>query len=77
MIIVTGGAGFIGSNLIKLLNQAGHTNIVAVDDLTDGTKFANLVDLDIADYLDKDEFLARVVAGDPFEEWDEIEATFH
>ena len=77
MIIVTGGAGFIGSNLIKLLNQAGHTNIVAVDDLTDGTKFANLVDLDIADYLDKDEFLARVVAGDPFEEWDEIEAIFH
>ena len=77
MIIVTGGAGFIGSNLIKLLNQAGHTNIVAVDDLTDGTKFANLVDLDIADYLDKDEFLARVVAGDPFGEWDEIEAIFH
>ena len=77
MIIVTGGAGFIGSNLIKLLNQAGHTNIVAVDDLTDGTKFANLVDLDIADYLDKDEFLARVVAGDPFEEWDENEAIFH
>jgi len=77
MIIVTGGAGFIGSNLIKLLNQAGHTNIVAVDDLTDGTKFANLVDLDIADYLDKDDFLARVVAGDPFEEWDEIEAIFH
>lgn len=77
MIIVTGGAGFIGSNLIKLLNQAGHTNIVAVDDLTDGTKFANLVDLDIADYLDKDDFLARVAAGDPFEEWDEIEAIFH
>ena len=77
MIIVTGGAGFIGSNLIKLLNQAGHKNIVAVDDLTDGTKFANLVDLDIADYLDKDDFLARVVAGDPFEEWDEIEAIFH
>jgi ADP-L-glycero-D-manno-heptose 6-epimerase len=77
MIIVTGGAGFIGSNLIKLLNQAGHKNIVAVDDLTDGTKFANLVDLDIADYMDKDEFLARVVAGDPFEEWDEIEVIFH
>lgn len=77
MIIVTGGAGFIGSNLIKLLNQAGHKNIVAVDDLTDGTKFANLVDLDIADYMDKDEFIARVVSGDPFEEWDEIEVVFH
>ena len=77
MIIVTGGAGFIGSNLIKLLNQAGHKNIVAVDDLTDGTKFANLVDLDIADYMDKDEFIARVVAGDPFAEWNEIEVIFH
>ncbi|MFC3912957.1 ADP-glyceromanno-heptose 6-epimerase [Pseudaeromonas sharmana] len=77
MIIVTGGAGFIGSNLIKLLNQAGHKNIVVVDDLTDGTKFANLVDLDIADYIDKDEFIARVMAGDAFEEWDEIEVIFH
>ena len=77
MIIVTGGAGFIGSNLIKLLNQAGHTNIVVVDDLTDGTKFANLVDLDIADYMDKDEFIARVVAGDSFAEWNEIEVIFH
>ena len=77
MIIVTGGAGFIGSNLIKLLNQAGHTNIVVVDDLTDGTKFANLVDLDIADYMDKDESIARVDAGDPFAEWNEIEVIFH
>ena len=77
MIIVTGGAGFIGSNLIKQLNQAGHTDIVVVDDLTDGTKFTNLVDLDIADYMNKDEFIARVVAGDPFAEWDEIEVIFH
>ena len=77
MIIVTGGAGFIGSNLIKQLNQAGNTDIVVVDDLTDGTKFTNLVDLDIADYMGKDEFIARVVAGDPFAEWDEIEVIFH
>jgi ADP-L-glycero-D-manno-heptose 6-epimerase len=37
-----------------------------VDDLTDGTKFKNIADLEIADYLDKDEFLARIQAGEDF-----------
>jgi ADP-L-glycero-D-manno-heptose 6-epimerase len=66
MMIVTGGAGFIGSNLVKALNERGETDILVVDDLTDGTKFKNIADLEIADYLDKDEFLARIQAGDDF-----------
>ena len=63
-IIVTGGAGFIGSNLVKGLNARGHTDIIVVDDLKDGTKFRNIADCEIADYLDKDDFLARVKNDD-------------
>ena len=58
-IIVTGAAGFIGSNLIKALNERGETDIIAVDHLGAANKFRNLVDLQIADYLDKSEFLER------------------
>ena len=49
MIIVTGAAGFIGSNIVRGLNRKGMTNILAVDDLTDGDKFVNLVGGNIAD----------------------------
>ena len=62
MIIVTGGAGFIGSNLVKGLNDAGYNNIIVVDDLADGTKFRNLADCEIMDYLDKDLFIEAVSA---------------
>jgi ADP-L-glycero-D-manno-heptose 6-epimerase len=60
MIVVTGGAGFIGSNLVRELNRRGRDDIVVVDDLTDGRKFSNLVDCRIADYLDKSELLERL-----------------
>lgn len=63
MIVVTGGAGFIGSNLVKALNARGHDDVLVVDDLRDGTKFVNLADSTLGDYLDKDDFRARVVAA--------------
>ncbi|MDY3331386.1 MAG: ADP-glyceromanno-heptose 6-epimerase [Pelistega sp.] len=60
MIVVTGAAGFIGSNIVKGLNNRGITDIICVDDLSDGPKYVNLVDCQIADYLDKDDFRALV-----------------
>ena len=62
-IIVTGAAGFIGSNLVQALNLRNETEIIAVDDLSDGDKFRNLACSDIADYLDKDDFLDRFSRG--------------
>ena len=64
MHVVTGAAGFIGSNIVRGLNAIGIEEVLAVDDLTQGDKFRNLVDCHIADYLDKDEFLSRLRAGD-------------
>ena len=62
--VVTGAAGFIGSNLVRALNARGETRILAVDNLTHADKFRNLADTDIADYLDQDEFIERLGAGD-------------
>jgi ADP-L-glycero-D-manno-heptose 6-epimerase len=61
--IVTGAAGFIGSNLVKALNERGEHNIIAVDNLTSADKFKNLVDCDIADFLDKTEFRKKIQEG--------------
>ena len=74
MIIVTGGAGFIGSNLVKALNAEDRT-ILVVDNLKNGIKFKNLVDCSIHDYMDKDEFLTHIQHGVTFET--PIEAIFH
>ncbi len=61
--VVTGAAGFIGSNLVRALNERGETDIIAVDNLTHADKFVNLVDCDIIDYLDKETFLAELLDG--------------
>ncbi|MDH2924799.1 ADP-glyceromanno-heptose 6-epimerase precursor [Nicoletella semolina] len=74
MIIVTGGAGFIGSNIVKALNGVGRRDILVVDNLKNGEKFINLVELDIADYCDKEDFIASIIAGDDF---GAIDAVFH
>ena len=72
-IVVTGAAGFIGSNLIQGLNARGIDDIIAVDDLTMGDKFKNLADLQIADYVDTDDFYELFAEG----AFGNIEAVFH
>lgn len=72
--VVTGAAGFIGSNIVKALNERGVKNIIAVDNLSKAEKFKNLIDCDIADYIDKHDFIERIQAG----HYDgEIDAIFH
>ena len=73
-IVVTGAAGFIGANLVKALNGRGITDIIAVDNLSRGEKFRNLVDCEVAHYLDKHDFVEMVAAGD-FD--GEVTAIFH
>ncbi|MDE0792477.1 MAG: ADP-glyceromanno-heptose 6-epimerase [SAR324 cluster bacterium] len=60
MIVVTGGAGFIGSNIVKGLNEAGEEDILVVDNLSKAEKHLNLNSLSMADYIDKDEFLQKL-----------------
>ena len=73
-IIVTGGAGMIGSNIIKGLNDGGKNDIIVVDNLKDGQKFWNLTELNISDYFDKIDFLDKVRNKKEFEN---VEAVFH
>ncbi len=72
-VVVTGAAGFIGSNIVKGLNARGIDDIVAVDDLTQGDKFRNLADLRISDYVDVDAFYGMLAHGS----FGQIEAVFH
>ncbi len=62
-IVVTGAAGFVGANLAKALSERGDYDILAVDDLKQGDKFVNLVDCDIADYFDHEDFLRELERG--------------
>ncbi|MCL4117272.1 UNVERIFIED_CONTAM: hypothetical protein GTU68_006040 [Idotea baltica] len=64
----------IGSNIVKSLNDKGFNDILVVDNLKDGKKFKNLVDLDITDYMDKEDFITQIMAGDDF---GSIDAIFH
>lgn len=75
MIIVTGGAGFIGSNLVWQLNQLGRTDILVVDNLENTVKFKNLLGLKCQDYLDKRDFLCAIEEG-KFDNA-QIDAFFH
>lgn len=72
-IVVTGAAGFIGSNLIRGLNERGVDDIIAVDNLTRGEKFHNLADLRIADYVDASTFYEAFAQG----AYGQVEAVFH
>jgi ADP-L-glycero-D-manno-heptose 6-epimerase len=72
-LIVTGAAGFIGSNLVKALNARGLTDIVAVDNLKRADKVPNLSDLEIADFVDKQDFIDMLRGGLE----GEFDAVFH
>lgn len=74
LYVVTGAAGFIGSKLIEALNRAGISEIIAVDNLENAAKIKNLAACEIEDYMDKREFLERLVSNQ-FDE--EIEAVLH
>lgn len=71
MIIVTGGAGFIGSNLIAGLNRAGHNDILVVDNLTNAAKHLNLNRVQFSDYLDKEDLF------DALPDLGVVDAIFH
>lgn len=72
-VVVTGAAGFIGANIIQGLNKLGVDDVIAVDNLTNGPKFKNLLGTRISDYFDKTDFYARFARG----EFGKVEAVFH
>ncbi|MGL5206510.1 MAG: ADP-glyceromanno-heptose 6-epimerase [Acidaminococcaceae bacterium] len=75
MIIVTGGAGFVGSNIVKGLNERGREDILIVDNLTNMVKFKNIQGMKALDYMDKNDFIAAIASG-KFDN-EKIEVIFH
>jgi ADP-L-glycero-D-manno-heptose 6-epimerase len=72
-VVVTGAAGMIGANLVHGLNAIGIDDIVAVDDLSDGMKYRNLLGASISDYFDRRDFYGRFERG----ELGRVDAVFH
>lgn len=74
VIVVTGAYGFIGSNIVRELNNLGYTDIIAVDNLTNGHKAQNLANCEILDFIDKEDFLQSILSG---EQDNQIDYIFH
>ena len=72
-VVVTGAAGMIGSNIVHGLNAQGIDDVIAVDDLTDGPKYRNLLGAKLSDYFDKDEFYTRFANR----EFGKVDAVLH
>ena len=72
-VVVTGAAGMIGSNIVHGLNALGIDDVIAVDDLTDGPKYRNLLGARISDYFDKTDFYGRFANGD----FGKVDAVLH
>jgi ADP-L-glycero-D-manno-heptose 6-epimerase len=72
-VVVTGAAGMIGSNLVHGLNKIGIDDVIAVDEMTDGAKYKNLVGAKLSDYFDRSEFYARFARG----EFGRVDAVLH
>jgi ADP-L-glycero-D-manno-heptose 6-epimerase len=72
-VVVTGAAGMIGSNLVHGLNRIGIDDVIAVDELTDGQKYKNLLGATVSDYFDRSEFYARFTRG----EFGKVDAVLH
>lgn len=72
-VIVTGGAGFIGSCLVRILNDRGIKNIYIVDHIADTEKWMNIRNKEYIEYIPRDNFLDRMEAGD----FDDVSAVIH
>ena len=72
-VVVTGAAGMIGANLVHGLNAIGVDDVIAVDDMSDGGKFRNLLGASVSDYFDRRDFYARFAAG----ELGKVDCVFH